>query len=176
MDSSAPLHRKKIISQSQRPHWYSWDKRFVTEQQHPANANFIHSFQKVKQCCSALLCPESKWKPEPRPWCQAASWRRRFAQEQGLPVLCLGEVFNTFHQRSPLESNGSARTRTSTSTSSTHKGKRWRMEEEHIQNDFRVCSMNMYFQPTFPNPLAEYYYPLPLVHNFALWLHPLSSN
>lgn len=71
MDSSPPLNRKKIISQSKRSHWYSWDKRFVTEQQHPANVNFIHSFQKVKQCCFALLCPESKWRQEAQPWRQA---------------------------------------------------------------------------------------------------------
>lgn len=51
MDSSAPLKRQKIISQSKRPHWHSWEKWFVTQQQNPANVNFIHTFQKVKQCC-----------------------------------------------------------------------------------------------------------------------------
>lgn len=46
-----------------------------------------------------------------------------------------------------------------------------RMGEEQRWNDFQVCSMNMYFQPTFPSLLNEYYYPLPLVLNFTLGLH-----
>ena len=89
MDSSAPLKRQKIISQSKRPHWYSWDKRFVPQQQNPANVNFIHSFQKVKQCCLVLLCWESKWQREAQPWSQEESLCRKFSQYQGV-TLCLG--------------------------------------------------------------------------------------
>lgn len=51
MHSSAPLKRQKIISQSKQPHWYSREKWFATQEQNPTNVNFIHTFQKVKQCC-----------------------------------------------------------------------------------------------------------------------------